>query len=67
MIQPLEELPEILRPPEVAEILTISVRTLYRLVEGERIGYFQVSEHGLRFRKHHVLDYLRVHTHEVSA
>ncbi len=56
--------PEILRPKEAAELLTISVRTLYRLVEEGKIGHIRVSEHGLRFRREHVLTYLTAHSRE---
>ncbi len=56
--------PEILRPKQAAEILTVSTRTLYRLAETGQIGYIKVSEHGLRFWREHVLSYLAAHTHE---
>ena len=58
------QLPEILRPLQAAAALTISVRTLYRLVEDRAIGYIRVSEHGLRFRRDHLTAYLAAHTHE---
>ncbi len=67
MLRPLEELPEILRPKQAAEVLTISPRTLYRLVEEGKIGHIRVSEHGLRFRREHVVEYLETNTHEVTA
>lgn len=66
MIYALEELPEILRPPQAAEVLTISVRTLYRLIEERKIGYFKVSERGIRLRRQHVIEYLEANTHEVK-
>ncbi len=62
----LDDLPEVLRPKQAAEVLTVSVRTLYRLVEEGKIGHLRVSERGLRFRRQHVVEYLEANTHEVK-
>ena len=59
-----ESVPEILRPKQAAQLLTVSVRTLYRLAEEGKIGHVRVSEHGLRFRREHVLEYLAARTFE---
>jgi excisionase family DNA binding protein len=58
--------PEILRPSEAARMLTVSLRTLYRLVEEGRIGHIRVSERGLRFRREQLAEYLEANTHEAK-
>jgi len=47
-------------------MLTVSLRTLYRLVEEGRIGHIRVSERGLRFRREQLAAYLEANTHEAK-
>ena len=56
---PIPDLPEILRVKDFAKAVNVSIQTIYRLVEEGRVGYIRVSERCIRFRRQHVLDFLK--------
>jgi excisionase family DNA binding protein len=59
----IEDLPDPAKVPEVAKLLRISAKTLYREIRSGRIGYIAVGEGGYRITRGQVSEYLARNTH----